>query len=394
MVYKYRSKILKRLDVRSWINASNWSTVIGGTWIDDRVLDAMNEVAKTFVDMFELIEKADERIAQLCKVDEAHITSGTGAALGLSVAGCMAGTDYRKWMKLPHTEGMKNEVVLPRGHNIAYTPQFTASGAKLVEYGQAGSLKSFKRELQSAITEKTCCISYIISYNVVPRGIIPFKEIIEAGNEHDLPVLVDAASMLPPVSNLHKYTDMGANIVCFSGGKAIKAPNNTGFMLGNDRGAELIDNIRNNSFPHNGWGRGFKVSKEQIVGLLTALEIFVEEGDKLYDKQMKIAKYMVKELKEIPNLEVTIIPNDETFHEHPFSPYVPRVLLQWDAKKLGLSGEELDKEMAREDPPILLRKSKYFNYFTNKSWRQIDTFYLREEEIKIVAMRLKEILRG
>ena len=118
MGYPYKSKVLDRLGVRSWINAANWSTVIGGTWIDDRVLDAMNEVAKTFVNMHELIAKVDERIAEICNADEAHITTGTGAAMGLAVAGCMARNDYGKWMRLPNTDGMKNEVVNPRGHHI------------------------------------------------------------------------------------------------------------------------------------------------------------------------------------------------------------------------------------------------------------------------------------
>jgi seryl-tRNA(Sec) selenium transferase len=113
--YQYRSEVLDRLGVRSWINARNWATVIGGTWIDDRVLDAMNEVAKTFVDMHELIGRADARIAELCGVNEAHVTTGTGAAMGLAVAGCMAWGDHGRWMRLPDTEGMRNEVVWVRG---------------------------------------------------------------------------------------------------------------------------------------------------------------------------------------------------------------------------------------------------------------------------------------
>lgn len=392
MDYPYKSEVLERLGARSWINARNWSTVIGGTWIDDRVLEAMNEVAKTFVDMFELIEKADARIAELCGVEDAHVTTGTGAAMGLAVAGCMAGDDYGKWMRLPDTEGMRNEVVSPRGHNIAYTPQWTVPGARLVEYGQAGTLRSFRRELESAITERTCCITYTVSYNVVPRGVIPLEEVIEVSKSYDIPVIVDAASMLPPVSNLHKYTDMGADIVCFSGGKAIKAPNNTGMMLGNGRGVEIIAQVRDHSFPHSGWGRGFKISKEQIVGLVVALEIFVEEGDSLYEKQMETVEYIAGELSGIPNVEVTIVPNDETFHEHPFSPHVPRVLIQWNPQKLGLTGEDVDEAMAREDPPVFLRRTKYYNYFTNKAWRQVDPFYLREGEVKTVAERLKRIL--
>lgn len=392
MSYPYRSKTLDRLGVRSWINARNWSTVIGGTWIDDRVLDAMNEVAKTFVDMHELFLKADQRIAQLCGVEEAHITTGTGAAMELAVAGCMAGDDFSKWMKLPKTDDMRNEVLMPRGHNIAYTPQWTASGANVVEFGQAGHLKSFKREIEASITEKTCCLAYTVSYNTVPRGMVPLREVIEIAHRHDLPVVIDAASDLPPTSNLHKFTDMGADIVCFSGGKAIKAPNNTGMMLGAGRGKGIIQSIREHTFPYSGWGRGHKISKEQIVGFVVALEIFLEEGDSLYDGQMEIAEYFQGELSNIEGLEVEIIPNDESYHEHPVMPHVPRVLLQWDKAELGFTATELDEAMAEDDPPIFLRNVHYYNYYTNKEWRLIDTYYLRPEEPPIIAERIKKVL--
>jgi L-seryl-tRNA(Ser) seleniumtransferase len=388
--YKYRSRVLDSLGVRSWINANNWSTDIGGTWIDDRVLNAMNEVAKTFVDMYELFSKADERVAQLCGVEEAHITTGTGAAMELAVAACMAGDDYGNWMRLPDTGGMRNEVVMPRGHVIAYTPQWTASGARPVEYGQAGTLGSFRKELETVISDRTCCLAYTLSYNTVPRGIVPLEEVIEAGEAHDIPVVIDAASDVPPVSNLHKFTDMGADIVCFSGGKAIKAPNNTGMMLGQGKGKDIIRSVRAHSFPHHGWGRGHKISKEQIVGLVTALEIFIREGDSLYKEQMETARYFLEQLGEIHGLSVKIIPNDETYHEHPIMPHVPRVLMEWDKNEVGFTARELDKAVSVDDPPIFLRNRHYYNYYTDREWRLIDTFYLREEEKVIVADRLRK----
>ena len=390
MEYPYISKVLDDLGVRSWINAKNWSTPVGGSWIDDRVLDAMNEVAKTFVDMHELYAKANEKIAGLCKVKDAHVTGGAGAAIELAVAGCIAGSDHGKWLKLPHTEGMRNEVVMPRGHYTAYAPQWMIPGAHIVEYGQAGILKSFKRELESAITDRTCCLSYTFSYNNVPRGIIPFEDVVEAGRKHDLPVIVDAASELPPVSNLHKFIDMGADIVCFSGGKAIKGPNNTGMLLGGEGGEEIIASIRNNTFPHHGWGRGHKISKEQIVGLVIALEIFVKEGDQLYENQMKIAEYLHNELSGIQGVNVVIIPNDESYHEHPMMPHVPRVLVEWDQKERGLTAQDLDIAMAEDNPPIFLRDTHYYDYYTNKEWRLIDTFFLRSPEEKIIVDRMKK----
>lgn len=372
------------------MNARSWASVIGGSWLDDRVIAAMAEAAKAFVDMYELFAKADKKIAALCQVEDAHITPGAGAAIELAVAGCMAGKDFGKWQRLPHTEGLKNEVVFPRGHYHAYAPQWTTPGARLVEYGQAGMLKSFEKEIESAISDRTACLSYTVSYNNAPRGVIPLEDVIAIGKAHHIPVVVDAAPMLPPVSNLHAFTDMGADLVCFSGGKGIRAPSSTGMLLGCGKGREIIETIRNHTYPHDGWGRGHKISKEQIIGLVAALEIFVEEGDSLYDSQMETAKYMLTEISDIPHLHVTIIPNDETFHEHPVMPRVPRVLLQWDADVLNLSPQELDAEMAKEEPPIFLKERHYENYYTNKAWRIIETYHLRPGDEKIIVERLKK----
>jgi len=392
MNYKYRSKILDRLGVRSWINARNWTSAIGSGWIDERVLQAMNEVSATFVDMRELYQKADQRVAALCQVPDAHITPGAGAAITLAVAGCMAGDDFAKWLKLPATQGMQNEVAFPRGHYQAYAPQWTVAGAKLAEYGQAGILKSFKRELASVVSENTCCLSYTLSYNTPARGQIPLAEVVETGRKFDIPVIVDAAGMLPPVANLHKFTDMGADIVIFSGGKGIRGPASSGMMLGQGRGVQIIEAVRNHTYPNDGWARSFKVSKEQIVGLVAALEIFVQEGDVQYELQMQTARYLVKALEGIAHIDVQIIPNDETFHEHPVIPHVPRVLIQWDPAKVGLTAEALDQAMALEDPPVFLKERHYENYYTCKAWRIIDTYFLRGDEAQIVAQRLKRIL--
>ena len=392
--YRYKSKTLDQLGVRSWINARNWTSAIGSAWIDDRVLAAMNEASRTFVDMHELFLKADKKIAKLCRVQDAHITSGAGAAITLAVAGCIAGDDFARWQKLPFTQGMKNEIIFPRGHYQAYTPQWTSAGARLVEYGQVGMLKSFKRELESAITDRTCCLSYTLSYNTPPRGSIPIEEVIEAGKKYGIPVIVDAAALLPPVANLYKFTDMGADIVIFSGGKGIRSIASSGMMLGRGRGTEIVKAVRKYTYPHEGWARGFKVSKEQIVGLVAALEIFIKEGDRQYDRQMKTARYLQKELSEVQDLDVRIIPNDETYHEHPVVPHVPRVLVQWDLQTVKITAEALDQAMAAEDPPIFLKERHYHNYYTNKAWRIIDTYFLREGEERIVAERFKKIMIG
>ena len=133
------------------------------------------------------------------------------------------------------------------------------------------------------------------------------------------------------------------------------------------------------------------MSKEQIVGLITALEIFVEEGDKQYEKQMRLAEYFVRELNEIPSLEVSIIPNDASSFEHPVVPHVPRVLVKWDSKEVGLDAKDLDEAMAREDPPVYLKERHYSDYTSSKAWRIVDTYFLRPGEETIIAERMKRI---
>ena len=388
--YRFRSEVLDNLGVRSWINAKNWSTDIGGNTIDERVLTSMGEVALTFVDMHELMLKAGQRVAGICRADEAQITTGASGAIELAVAGCMAGDDDGIWARLPMPESPKNEVLLARGHYINYSPQWTASGGKIVEYGISGTLRSSRRELKAAISAKTCCLAYTFSYNNVPRGILPFEEVVEAGRDFNIPVIVDAASELPPVENLHRFLDLGADVVCFSGGKAIRGPNNTGFMAGRAKGNDIIKNIRAHTFPHHGWARGHKLSKEQIVGLVTALEIFIKEGDHLYEGQLEVAETVCTELSALPHLNVSVMPNNEKLHEHPMMPHVPRVLMTWNASDTGFNADDLDRFMAESDPPVALRNIHYYNYYTNDEWRLIDTFFLRQIEVEIVIARIKE----
>lgn len=396
MNYLYKSKTLERLGVRSWINASNWSTIYGGSWTDDRVLDCMNEVAKTFVDMHDLLTKAGQRVAELCNVDVAYITCGAGAGIELSVTACMAGDNANAWKSIPNTAGLKNEVALPLGHYTGYLPQWGASGASIIGYGQAGSMDLVTRnDIEGAITDQTCCLGYVESYNVVPRGKLPLSDVVEIAHKYELPVIVDAASMVPPVSNLQKYSDLGADIVIFSGGKATKGPNNTGMILGKGpKGKELVEAILKYAFPNDGWGRSLKVSKEQIVGLVVALEIFVKEGDSYYREQMKTAQNIAEELSQISNVEICIIPNDEKFHEHPIMPHVPRVKIEWDMDIIKLTPSELDKALTIEDPPIFLRASNYYSYHTNKPWRIVDTYFLRQGDVKIIIDRLKKIFNN
>ncbi len=172
-------------------------------------------------------------------------------------------------------------------------------------------------------------------------------------------------------------------------------PNDTGIILGGaDRGKELIEAIRMQSFPNYGIGRPFKVSKEQIVGLIRALEIFVSrDEDLLYQEQMEKAEHIVKQIEDIPHLTVRIIPNDDKDYEHPISAHVPKVYMEWDQEKIGFDAQGLDEAIAEDDPPISLRPPRLTQSYTttSRSIRLIDTYFLRDGEEKIVSERLKKV---
>lgn len=399
MSYPYRSTFFDRLGVRSWINASNWSTALGGTYLDPEVVEAMRDVSQSFVDMHELNRKAGERVAELCKVDAAFITTGAAAGLYLATAACIAGTDQAKWDRLPNTDGMRNEVIMHRGHVCGYEHQYTAAGAQFVFVDQPlHRSTTLHTAYEQAITDRTASIACVHSYNVRTKGMLPFEEVVKLAKAHGVRTQLDAAALVPPVANLHKYTDMGFDLVVLSGGKGIRGPQNTGLILGGgEQGRELIDAIRRNTSPNHGLGRPLKVSKEAIAGLVTALERFTAKGreEEEYQQQMGKAEHLVLELRDIPHVDVTIIPNDGVHFEHPMQPRVPRVQLAIDTHALGLTLPDIHKAMAADDPPIRLRPEfAYYDHsaFTSHSILLIDTYFLRDGEETLVAARLRDVL--
>ena len=406
MSFDLKSNTLERLGLRSWINASSWATNWGGNWLDERVLESMAEVGRTFVDIPQLMATSNERLAEVCGVDAAYVTSGAGAGIALSVAASMCGTDTAKWKALPDTSNLeKNEVAIPLAHRLSYLPQWKATGAKVYEYGQGGYLirptldpplghysgSAWIEELRSSVTDRTCCLGYVDSYYTSPGSEVPLGDVVSVAHANDLPVIVDAACQLPPVSRLTEYLDKGADIAIFSGGKGIRGPGNTGLVLARGkRGVALIDAMMKFGFPYHSVARHYKVSKEDIVGLVVATEIFVQEADSWYESQMRSAEAIRGALSDIPGLKCWIVPNDDSLYEHPRRVRVPRVRIEWDAGELGISGADLDKILAAEDPPIKIRAAMYGSMQTPDQVRTIDTYLLRDSEVEIVKDRVRK----
>jgi len=379
------------------INASGTMTRLGGSLMPPEVIEAMDQAAKDWVRLDELLEKSGQIIADIAGAPACFITSGCAAAMTLAVAACITGKDQEKMRKLPFTEEMRNELIWQRGHYPAWQSQFQAPGAKIVLVGGQSvlldipepaseqalialrSLGCTSEDVEEAITDKTCALAYTQAHGSVNKGLLSLKEYCEIAHKHGLPVIVDASSELPPASNLGWFYKQGADITCFSGGKAIYGPNDTGFLLGRE---ELVEAAALQASPHFGIGRGFKVSKEQIVGLVVAVQRYAKlDFDARLKEEMGRANYLLNAFKDVPHIKTRIVFPDET--DLP----VPRVWVSLDEKALELSATDVIMKLMEGDPAIYLR-----GHYRALGIILIDVQVMRPGEEKIVAERLKEVL--
>jgi L-seryl-tRNA(Ser) seleniumtransferase len=400
MTYPYRSKTLNKLGLKSMINACNWSTAIGGTYLEPEVLTAMNDVAQSFVDLRKLLQEAGKRVAELCNVDAAYITAGAAAGITLCTAATIADTDAKKWRILPFTEDYpicgRNQIIM-QTTQVAYEEQFAMGGGRLVKVG--GPYGGSTSDVENAINPKTAAIAAGYHYNIIPRGWVAYEKVAKIAQSYDLPSFCDCAGAFPPYDNLHKLSDLGFDLTIFSGGKGIRGPQATGIILGKgSKGRRLIDMIYAHSSPNTGIGRGFKVSKENIIGLLTALELILNRDEHLeYDKQMAKAEYLAAHLQGLKGVDVNITPNNAKQYEHPLMPHTPVVRIDIDKEMLELSSiESIYQAMREGNPGIFIRFPRFedreFGPFSNRASVFLFTYYLRDGEEKIVADRMHQVL--
>ena len=265
----------RNLGVTPIINASGSVTRLGGSRTRPEVLAQMAGTARVMVNIDELNRKAGAEIARLVGSEAAMVSSGAAGGLLLQAAACIAGNDpVNRMQHLPDTEGMKNEIIMQTMHRFPYDHAYRAAGAKIVEIGNY--LFNHPWELEGAINERTAAVAYLCA-PFTSKRVMPLSQVCEIAHAHDVPVIVDAASMLPPRANLQRYLRDGADMVIFSGGKGVRGPQGTGILCGR---ADLIDAALANASPAQFIGRSAKVAKEEIVGLVTALSMFVEEDER------------------------------------------------------------------------------------------------------------------
>jgi L-seryl-tRNA(Ser) seleniumtransferase len=262
------------LGVRKVINASATLTRLGGSLMPPSVVAAMSRAATSFIDLPELQQKVGDRIAAMTNNEACYLSSGAAGGIAVAVAACMTGTNPAAIAQLPDTTGLKNEVIIHRCQRNGYDHAARQTGAKIVEIGMAHSTQPW--ELDAAITDRTACVLYFAGAHFA-NGALPLKQVVETAHARGVPVLVDGAAQIPPITNLSHFTrDLGADIAIFSGGKGLRGPQSSGLVLGK---REIIEACRANGAPNHSLGRPMKVGKEEMLGLLAAVEWSLDQDE-------------------------------------------------------------------------------------------------------------------
>ena len=263
--------IYDTLGVKPFINASGTITTLGGSLMPDEVLEAMCAAGGSFVDLNDLLVKAGEYLADRIGVPAAFISCGAASGVQLSAAACLTGPDIAKARQLPHTQGWQNEFVISLVDSHTYIHQgIEVCGGKLVRVGSKQAVTS--EDLIGGIGEKTAAVVHFLGKQSKEQ----LAEVIAGAEKKGVPVMVDAAAQLPPRSNLTELVEMGASLVTFSGGKGLCGPQNSGLVIGKE---DCVEAVRINASPHSAIGRGMKVGKEEILGLIAAVDLFLSRSD-------------------------------------------------------------------------------------------------------------------
>jgi len=368
------------LGVQPIINAAGTLTGLGGSLMPPEVVEAMDAAARAFVDMNELHLAAGKRIADLIGVEAAHVCACASAGITLMAAACMAGTDKRRIAQLPDTTGMKDKFVVQHAHRNPFDQALRLAGGSFVEVNPDA------QELQSAITDNVAAVYYTIAW-FCNAPALPLPQVAQIAHKAGVPVIVDAAAEVPPVENLSRFLQEGADLVTFSGGKAIRGPQSSGLILGS---RELIEACRLNDSPNMSVGRPMKASKEAIAGLVKAIEMYVSQD---HAAEMAAWEYKV-------NYILTALSGLEHVHVSKKFPYgigqqIPHVAITWDEQALGLSCQELQQRMRQGHPPIAVQMVSPDTYTWSDFKRaeiRVHPHTLQDGEEVVVALRLREEL--
>jgi L-seryl-tRNA(Ser) seleniumtransferase len=395
--------VYEDLGLEPIINASGAVTRLGGAPMPAAVLQALAEAAGACVPLDRLQAAASRVIAEATGAEAGLVTSGAASALTLGTAAILTGYDPGRMERLPHCDGFPHELVIAREQRNGYDHAVRAAGARLVEVGyhevvaNAGVRRTEAWEYEAAFGPDTAGVVYVHAPDSRP----PLAEVVACAHRHGLPVLVDAAGELPPRTNLRSLAATGADLVAFSGGKAIRGPQATGILCGRrdlvgaaavqfldlddhpelwDPPAPLIDRSRLAGLPRHGIGRGFKVAKEQVVALLAALRLFAAgRYDDLVREYRPRLEGIAASLEGVPAGCRLVVPDDaECF---------PLLEIAVDEQTLGRSAFEVCRRLRQGSPPVYVGQGRL-----HQARLIVHPMHLDEESARTLARRLRKEL--
>jgi L-seryl-tRNA(Ser) seleniumtransferase len=395
--------IYEQYGIAPIINASGTVTRLGGAPMPQAVLDAFREAAGEWVPLDQLQAAASKRIAEITGTEAGLATAGSAAALTVGAAAILTGLDPGRMERLPHCDGFPHEFVVAREHRSGYDHAVRAAGVKFVEVGfneivsNAGVRRTEAWEYEAAFTENTAGVFYVH----IPNPATPLREVLEVAHRHNLPVLVDAAGELPPRSNLRDIAATGADLVAYSGGKSIRGPQSTGILCGKrdliasaalqmldmddhfelwDPPGDFLDKSQLVGIPRHGIARGMKVSKEEIVALLVALDLFASGA---YDDERPayFARLQtVTDALEGTTANCTVVESADG--ERP-----PTLEIAIDETSLGRSAFEVCRRLRNGSPPIYVSHGQL-----SAGKLVVHPLCLDDEATSTLAIRLREEL--
>ena len=362
--------IYDRIGVRTIINGRGATTAVGGTIMPVEVLAAMVEASASFVVIDELNLAVGLKIAELTGAEAGYVTSGSAAGMALAAAACITGTDPELVRALPNTGNARSEIIIQRSQRLNYDRMYRAAGGIIVEIGDND--RTLPEELERAIGSGTAALAYHDSPNC-GDGALDFSISVDIAHRHGIPVIVDAASTLPPVDHLRRWIRQGADLVIYSGGKGIRGPQDAGILAGR---ADLIAAARMNGSPNAAIGRGMKVSKEAMAGLWVALDLLMNAD---HEREFQFHAAQATRIRSLLLARADLRCEIEGDWERWPAPVV-RIFPQqreWRPERVRIA-------LAESDPSIHIN--------VEQNGLMINTHCLRENEEIIIARRLTELL--
>ena len=363
----------KSIGVRPVINCKGTFTVMSGSLMLPECSQAMQQASQNFVQMDELMAAVGERLAEITGAESGMVSSGCAAALTHSTAGCITEGNPERIARLPNLTGLKSEVIAPSYSRNTYDHAIRMLGVKFINVDN-------EQQMRAAIGPKTTMVMVLATRRAdEPFGL---KQVAAIAHEHNVPVLVDAAAEDLTIPNVH--LERGADLVAYSGGKALRGPQSSGLLIGRK---DLIQAAWLNSAPHHAFGRPMKVGKEDVMGLLAAVEMWVKRD---HDAEWKAWESWLAEIAQ--SVERVSGVTTEVSQPRGLSNRSPRLSIRWDGEKIGITGEEVNKQLYNGDPRIVLAGGSGSPHNPKESSVSVMPWQMKPGSAKVVAAELHRVL--